>query len=225
MGREIVEALGGESHPDRSRARLQHDQIVRRARARTEIALLRLHGDSACGTLCPIGPRAAARAPPSSAARGRAIFVEVGANRPQQDSQTWHLEQLGWTGVLIEPQPDLADDAAARDARPRCSRSPARRRRRPAGACRLHVAGAVVVARPRPAWRRVANPSGSSEVPVRTLDEHSDRSRRADAVRFPVDRCRRPRARGAAADSISRAGAAPGPARRSRRRPVRSIDF
>ena len=33
------------------------------------------------------------------------FFVEVGANRPQQESQTWHLEQLGWTGVLIEPQP------------------------------------------------------------------------------------------------------------------------
>ena len=38
------------------------------------------------------------------------FFVEVGANRPQQESQTWHLEQLGWTGVLIEPQPNLADD-------------------------------------------------------------------------------------------------------------------
>ena len=38
------------------------------------------------------------------------FFVEVGANRPRQESQTWHLEQLGWTGVLIEPQPDLAED-------------------------------------------------------------------------------------------------------------------
>jgi FkbM family methyltransferase len=35
-------------------------------------------------------------------------FVEVGANHPTQGSQTWHLEQLGWTGVLIEPQPELA---------------------------------------------------------------------------------------------------------------------
>jgi FkbM family methyltransferase len=35
-------------------------------------------------------------------------FVEVGANHPIEYSQTWHLEQSGWTGVLIEPQPDLA---------------------------------------------------------------------------------------------------------------------
>jgi FkbM family methyltransferase len=36
------------------------------------------------------------------------FFVEVGANHPTVESQTWHLEQAGWTGVLIEPQPDLA---------------------------------------------------------------------------------------------------------------------
>jgi FkbM family methyltransferase len=36
------------------------------------------------------------------------FFVEVGANHPIQGSQTWHLEQAGWTGVLVEPQPDLA---------------------------------------------------------------------------------------------------------------------
>jgi FkbM family methyltransferase len=35
-------------------------------------------------------------------------FVEVGANHPTHGSQTWHLEQIGWTGVLVEPQPDLA---------------------------------------------------------------------------------------------------------------------
>jgi FkbM family methyltransferase len=35
-------------------------------------------------------------------------FVEVGANHPTEGSQTWHLEQTGWTGVLVEPQPDLA---------------------------------------------------------------------------------------------------------------------
>jgi hypothetical protein len=27
-------------------------------------------------------------------------FVEVGANEPRERSQTWHLEQAGWTGVL-----------------------------------------------------------------------------------------------------------------------------
>lgn len=38
----------------------------------------------------------------------RGYFVEVGANEPIERSQTFHLEQLGWSGVLIEPQPDLA---------------------------------------------------------------------------------------------------------------------
>lgn len=32
------------------------------------------------------------------------IFVEVGANDPVAGSQTWHLEQNGWRGVLVEPQ-------------------------------------------------------------------------------------------------------------------------
>ena len=35
-------------------------------------------------------------------------FVEVGANDPKDISQTWHLERRGWSGVLIEPQPALA---------------------------------------------------------------------------------------------------------------------
>lgn len=35
-------------------------------------------------------------------------FVEVGANDPQFGSTTWLLEQKGWSGVLIEPLPDLA---------------------------------------------------------------------------------------------------------------------
>jgi FkbM family methyltransferase len=36
-------------------------------------------------------------------------FVEIGANEPQRGSQTWQFEQAGWTGVLVEPQPDLAE--------------------------------------------------------------------------------------------------------------------
>jgi FkbM family methyltransferase len=37
------------------------------------------------------------------------FFVEVGAHEPQIGSQTWSLEQAGCNGVLVEPQPDLAD--------------------------------------------------------------------------------------------------------------------
>ena len=36
-------------------------------------------------------------------------FVDVGANQPDSGSQTFHLEQLGWTGVLIEPLPEWAE--------------------------------------------------------------------------------------------------------------------
>jgi FkbM family methyltransferase len=43
------------------------------------------------------------------AATPRGFFVDVGANAPRQGSQTWTLEQDGWSGVLVEPQPDLAD--------------------------------------------------------------------------------------------------------------------
>jgi FkbM family methyltransferase len=36
-------------------------------------------------------------------------FVEVGANDPKLLSQSFHLEERGWTGVLVEPQPALAE--------------------------------------------------------------------------------------------------------------------
>lgn len=39
------------------------------------------------------------------------VFVEVGANDPTSpESQSFHLERLlGWTGLLIEPIPYLAN--------------------------------------------------------------------------------------------------------------------
>lgn len=43
-------------------------------------------------------------------------FVEVGANDPFHYSQTWHLEQRGWGGLLIEPIAELCD--RLREARP-----------------------------------------------------------------------------------------------------------
>lgn len=41
------------------------------------------------------------------------VYVEVGANEPTDlESQSWHLEnELGWTGVLVEPNPELAEKA------------------------------------------------------------------------------------------------------------------
>ena len=37
------------------------------------------------------------------------FYVDVGANDPVLDSQSHHLEALGWTGLLIEPDPDYCD--------------------------------------------------------------------------------------------------------------------
>ena len=37
--------------------------------------------------------------------RASGFFVEVGANGPKLLSQTWHLEEKGWRGILIEPNP------------------------------------------------------------------------------------------------------------------------
>lgn len=97
------------------------------------------------------------------------FFVEVGANRPRRESQTWHLEQLGWTGVLIEPQPDLADELRrARSAQVfavACS-SPANAGRR----MRLYVAGALS-SLDRERMAPGAQAERVIDVPVRTLDD------------------------------------------------------
>ncbi|MGD0016732.1 MAG: FkbM family methyltransferase [Verrucomicrobiia bacterium] len=45
------------------------------------------------------------------------FFVEVGANHPKIYSQTYFLEQQGWNGILIEPNPKLCRDL--REQRPR----------------------------------------------------------------------------------------------------------
>jgi len=97
------------------------------------------------------------------------FFVEVGANRPQELSQTWHLEQLGWTGILVEPQPELAGDLCrARSAKVfavACS-SPENAGRR----MQLHVAGPWS-ALDRDRMTPGAQPERIIEVPVRTLDD------------------------------------------------------
>jgi FkbM family methyltransferase len=36
------------------------------------------------------------------------FFVDVGANAPREGSQSFAMEQRGWNGVLVEPQPDLS---------------------------------------------------------------------------------------------------------------------
>ena len=42
------------------------------------------------------------------------FFVEVGAFEPVHASQTWHLAQRGWSGVLIEPIAELCEQLRAK---------------------------------------------------------------------------------------------------------------
>jgi FkbM family methyltransferase len=97
------------------------------------------------------------------------FFAEVGANRPQQQSQTWHLERLGWRGVLIEPQPDLAEELSrvrlAKVFAVACSS-----RQNAGKRMRLHVAGALS-ALDRERMAPGTQPERVIEVPARTLDD------------------------------------------------------
>jgi len=96
------------------------------------------------------------------------FFVEVGANDPVQDSQTWHLEQAGWGGLLVEPQPDLAErlrqTRKAKVFAVACS-SP----QHAGGTLPLHVAGPFSSFDPALMVAGV-KPSAPIQVPVRTLD-------------------------------------------------------
>jgi FkbM family methyltransferase len=102
-------------------------------------------------------------------ARSDGYFVEVGANDPQIESQSWHLERAGWSGILIEPQPDLAErlkrERTATVFSVACS-SPDR-----AGTMmHLHVAGAFSSFAPDLMVTGV-QAEGGIDVPVRTLDD------------------------------------------------------
>jgi FkbM family methyltransferase len=106
---------------------------------------------------------------------GKGFFVEVGANDPHERSQTWHLEQAGWTGILIEPQPDLAAKLrAARTAKVfavACSSPENTGRTLP-----LHVAGPLS-GLDRERMAPGAEPETIIAVPIRTLDSILDEAR------------------------------------------------
>jgi FkbM family methyltransferase len=96
------------------------------------------------------------------------FFVEVGANDPHERSQTWHLEQAGWSGVLIEPQPDLAEKLRAMRTGKvfavACSSPENAGRTLP-----LHVAGPLS-SLDRGQMAPGATPERVIDVPIRTLD-------------------------------------------------------
>lgn len=94
-------------------------------------------------------------------------FVDVGANDPYKDSQSWHLEQAGWRGILVEPQPELAEALrAARSAQVFA-----------VGCSSPHNAGRSMVLNVAGPYSSLettlaagAQRQGTIEVPVRTLD-------------------------------------------------------
>ncbi|HYA04618.1 MAG TPA: FkbM family methyltransferase [Xanthobacteraceae bacterium] len=103
------------------------------------------------------------------AAMPNGFFVEVGANEPQRGSQSWQFEQSGWTGVLVEPQPDLAErlrrTRRAQVVAAACS-SPANA----GSAMTLHLSG------PHSSLKRELAVTGvvardTVDVPARTLDD------------------------------------------------------
>ncbi|SRR6266545_2714598 len=96
-------------------------------------------------------------------------FVEVGANDPKQWSQTFHLEERGWSGILVEPQPTLADklrqQRSAKVYAVACS-SPANSGK----SMTLNLAGIHSSLDPKFFVFQVRSES-AIEVPIRTLDE------------------------------------------------------
>jgi FkbM family methyltransferase len=112
----------------------------------------------------------------------KGYFVEVGANQPKELSQTFDLEQRGWTGVLVEPQPDLAAELrrmrSAKVFAEACSS-----RSRSGSRMTLHLAGG------HSSFDRNLNlaevkPHGAIEVPVRTLDEILNEAHASSPIDF-----------------------------------------
>jgi FkbM family methyltransferase len=96
-------------------------------------------------------------------------FVEVGANQPRDGSQTFELEQRGWEGVLIEPQPDLAADLG-RQRSAKVFNEACSSRQNSGSKLTLHLAGGHSSFDPKLNLPEV-KPHGSIEVPARTLNE------------------------------------------------------
>jgi len=103
--------------------------------------------------------------------RADGYFVEVGANDPHELSQTWPLEQRGWTGLLVEPQQQcyeklLAMRPQSRVVRAACA-GPEQR-----GTGTLHVAqGSGHSGLQRDVDEMGVHYIGTETVPVVTLDD------------------------------------------------------
>jgi len=97
------------------------------------------------------------------------FYVEVGANHPTEGSQTWHLEQLGWTGVLVEPQPDLAGQLR-RERRAKVYAVACSKPENAGKTLTLYLAG-IQSSLDADFYVAGVRRAGSVEVPVMTLDQ------------------------------------------------------
>lgn len=98
----------------------------------------------------------------------KGFYVDVGANDPVIDSQSRHLEEIGWTGLLLEPLPALCEklrkERAGKVVQCACS-SPANHGKK----LNLISAGVHSTLNPSPIALG-ANSSEVIEVECRTLD-------------------------------------------------------
>lgn len=99
----------------------------------------------------------------------KGYFVDVGAYHPSHGSQTFDFEQRGWTGVLVEPQPSLAENLrqhrSAKVFAEACSS-----RRNSGRSMTLHLAGGHSSLHGKLNLAEF-KPHGAIEVPTRTLNE------------------------------------------------------
>ena len=96
-------------------------------------------------------------------------FVDVGANAPKDGSQSWAMESRGWSGVLVEPQPDLAD-ALRRERRAKVYAVACSTPQNAGKTLTLYLAGIQSSLKPdfyAAGMRR----GGTVDVPIMTLDQ------------------------------------------------------
>jgi FkbM family methyltransferase len=96
------------------------------------------------------------------------FFVDVGAADPKINSQSWQLEQAGWSGIVVEPRPDFA--ARLRQARRAKVFEVACSSARNRGTMRLNLMGGLSTLNDRLVIAGM-RPQGAVEVAIRTLDE------------------------------------------------------
>src|SRR4051812_22971642 len=99
----------------------------------------------------------------------KGFFVEVGANAPRDGSQTWAMESRGWNGVLVEPQPDLAE-ALRRERRAKVYAVACSRPEKAGQTLTLYLAGIQSSLKPDFYAAGMCR-EGTVAVPVMTLDQ------------------------------------------------------